>query len=304
MASSLLSFRRRSANVGIVTIGLLWSLSAATAGAQDLRSYIGQKVVPTPDCRIMNGSQEVPLDALTVPYLIRDVVDGWLDVGPGYVEPRHLMTLEAALPYCSERIAANAKDRAAFNLRGIIRNERGDFDLAILDFTEAIRLDPTEAEASSRLRDSYKEVDTDRNGLISLAEYTQYIRMRFASGGPGGPGGNPNDPNANPWGQPGFYVPVVPEQKKVAVYRFGSLPKDLPEWFSKLDSDKDAQVGLYEWRKAGRDLSKPADSLSSATRSAGTHKLTFAGGQSPLADLAPGRRGAARRAGCHPDRRA
>ncbi len=115
------------------------------------------------------------------------------------------------------------------------------------------QLDPTEAEASSRLRESYKEVDTDRNGLISLAEYTQYIRMRFASGGPGG---NPNDPNANPWGQPGFYVPVVPEQKKVAVYRFGSLPKDLPEWFSKIDADKDAQVGLYEWRKAGRDLAE------------------------------------------------
>jgi hypothetical protein len=118
------------------------------------------------------------------------------------------------------------------------------------------QLDPTEAQASNRLRDSFQEVDTDRNGLISLAEYTQYIRVRFASGGPGGPGGNPNDPNANPWGQPGFYVPVVPEQKKVAVYRFGSLPKDLPEWFSKIDADKDAQVGLYEWRKAGRDLAE------------------------------------------------
>jgi hypothetical protein len=118
------------------------------------------------------------------------------------------------------------------------------------------QLDRTEAEASNRLRDSFQEVDSDRNGLVSLAEYTQYIRVRFANGGPGGPGGNPNDPNANPWGQPGFYVPVVPEQKKVAVYRFGSLPKDLPEWFSKLDSDKDAQIGLYEWRKAGRDLAE------------------------------------------------
>lgn len=118
------------------------------------------------------------------------------------------------------------------------------------------QLDQTEAQASSRLRDSFQEVDTDRNGLVSLAEYTQYIRVRFANGGPGGPGGNPGDPNSNPWGQPGFYVPVVPEQKKVAVYRFGALPKDLPDWFSKIDSDKDAQIGLYEWRKAGRDLAE------------------------------------------------
>lgn len=114
------------------------------------------------------------------------------------------------------------------------------------------QLDATEAQASNRLRDSFQEVDADRNGLISLAEYTQYIRVRFANGGPGG---NPGDPGFNPWAQPGFMVPV-PEQKKVAVYRFGSLPKDLPDWFSKIDSDKDAQIGLYEWRKAGRDLAE------------------------------------------------
>lgn len=114
------------------------------------------------------------------------------------------------------------------------------------------QLDATEAQASNRLRDSFQEVDADHNGLISLAEYTQYIRMRFANGGPGG---NPGDPGFNPWGQPGFMVPV-PEQKKVAVYRFGALPKDLPDWFSKIDADKDAQVGLYEWRKAGRDLAE------------------------------------------------
>lgn len=43
------------------------------------------------------------------------------------------------------------------------------------------------------------------------------------------------------------------------------------------------------WRKAGRDLSKPADSYSGATRGAGTHKLTFSGAQQPLADLPAGR---------------
>lgn len=64
-------------------------------------------------------------------------------------------------------------------------------------------------------------------------------------------------------------------------------------WYDVKKRDGAGQKWLKDlrtwWRKAGRDLSKPADSLSSATRSAGTHKLTFAGGQSPLADLAPGR---------------
>ena len=68
------------------------------------------------------------------------------------------------------------------------------------------------------------------------------------------PGG---DPGFNPWGQPGFMP--IPEEKKTAVYRFGALPKDLPDWFVKLDTDKDSQVGLYEWRRASRDLAEFRD---------------------------------------------
>jgi hypothetical protein len=30
----------------------------------------------------------------------------------------------------------------------------------------------------------------------------------------------------------------------------------LPEWFNSLDADKDKQVSLYEWRKAGKPLSE------------------------------------------------
>src|ERR1043166_9330871 len=29
---------------------------------------------------------------------------------------------------------------------------------------------------------------------------------------------------------------------------------ELPPWFKKMDIDKDGQVGLWEWRKAGKDL--------------------------------------------------
>jgi hypothetical protein len=38
------------------------------------------------------------------------------------------------------------------------------------------------------------------------------------------------------------------------VYRPGSLPAGLPDWFVQLDTDRDAQIGLYEWRKSGRPL--------------------------------------------------
>ncbi len=111
-----------------------------------------------------------------------------------------------------------------------------------------------QSEASDRLRASFAETDTDRNGTISLAEYTQFIRGVAAASNGGMPGG---DPGFNPWGQPGFMP--IPEEKKTAVYRFGALPKDLPDWFVKLDTDKDSQVGLYEWRRASRDLAEFRD---------------------------------------------
>lgn len=37
---------------------------------------------------------------------------------------------------------------------------------------------------------------------------------------------------------------------EVVAIRYGKLPKGLPDWFVKLDTDKDGQIGLYEWLAA------------------------------------------------------
>jgi hypothetical protein len=44
------------------------------------------------------------------------------------------------------------------------------------------------------------------------------------------------------------------EEKRPTVHRPGKLPKGLPDWFAKLDSDGDGQVALYEWKASGRSL--------------------------------------------------
>lgn len=83
-------------------------------------------------------------------------------------------------------------------------------------------------------------------------------------GGPGGPGGW-GDPNGGGWGpggqgdwqgnmenRPPFEKKQVEEERPVAM-RYGKLPQGLPSWFDELDTDKDGQVSLYEWRKAGKE---------------------------------------------------
>lgn len=47
--------------------------------------------------------------------------------------------------------------------------------------------------------------------------------------------------------------PKQEEEKRPVVYHANNLPKELQSsWFSQLDTDEDGQVGLYEWKKAGR----------------------------------------------------
>jgi hypothetical protein len=62
-------------------------------------------------------------------------------------------------------------------------------------------------------------------------------------GGPGGPGGDPRRDEKK-----------KEEDKSLVAVRYGKLPAGLPDWFTEDDSDKDGQIGLYEWRQAGKDL--------------------------------------------------
>lgn len=44
------------------------------------------------------------------------------------------------------------------------------------------------------------------------------------------------------------------EEKPMVALRYGKLPKDVPSWFEEYDFDKDGQIALWEWRKAGQPI--------------------------------------------------
>lgn len=127
-------------------------------------------------------------------------------------------------------------------------------------------------EATDRMKSSFPQYDKNGDGKISQAEYAAYMAERMSGGGRGGPpaiGGDPSTQQQFQFNQqqPGGF-PGSPQfdtsggrggrqnreeddTTRVAVHRFGKLPKELPSWFEKLDTDKDGMVGLYEWRRGG-----------------------------------------------------
>jgi Ca2+-binding EF-hand superfamily protein len=97
-------------------------------------------------------------------------------------------------------------------------------------------------EMTAALKDERALADTDGNGRISKAEYRAYFQRkveakikvlaaRDAESAPGEKAAKKTD--GKPTGKGG-----------------------LPDWFTTLDADKDGQISLFEWRKAGRPVAE------------------------------------------------
>jgi hypothetical protein len=115
-------------------------------------------------------------------------------------------------------------------------------------------------------------------GYVGIPEFRRYLTDRINNtgavaqinaqmseqGGRGDMASAMGMPGGNPWaagqdpsvmnGKRGRGQQQEEEEKQLIVYRYGRLPKELPDWWERLDTDKDGQIGLYEWRADGRDL--------------------------------------------------
>jgi len=105
-------------------------------------------------------------------------------------------------------------------------------------------------EMSETLQAEREKYDTNHNGVIELDEFRAYVTARFSdSRSNDSPGRVRRDdgPDAPPPAE-------EEERKRPTILRAGNLPRDFP--YSSLDTDLDGQVGLYEWKAAGRRISE------------------------------------------------
>src|SRR5262249_44563864 len=113
-------------------------------------------------------------------------------------------------------------------------NEDADKVFRVLDRNGDGELDRDELTAG--LKDEKAKADADGNGRISKDEYRGYFRQRVTVRADAvlAKSGDGRGPDGKPTGKP------------------GAPGTGLPDWFTTLDTDKDGQVSLFEWRKAGR----------------------------------------------------
>jgi hypothetical protein len=101
------------------------------------------------------------------------------------------------------------------------------------------------------LLDNFDRIDANKSGKIELDEFLKYLQERRQNWERRRDEEAKKAEEAQPGAQKESEL-----DKRPTVYRIGKMPKDLPPWFTQLDTDLDGQVGLYEWKKAGKEVAE------------------------------------------------
>jgi len=122
-----------------------------------------------------------------------------------------------------------------------------------LDQNKDGKISKDEALQSRRLPlgQVFDQYDSNRDGYLNVGEFRAAFAAMSSGGGRGGPGGGDWNGSGGSRDEPNN---IDPEDERPTIYRYGKLPREFEKEYGSLDSDKDGQIGLYEWRAASREV--------------------------------------------------
>ena len=158
--------------------------AAPTAVAEDKKSWTGESVMHTKPAKEIKFGDRLDDKQVYFPFTgilpikVRDDRDGRLRIHDGHHEgwadKDDFILANDAPAYFHRRVQADPKDTWALWMRGIGWQEKGEFDRAIKDYDECIRLDPASSSYfnSRGLAYSAKQ-DFDR----AIKDYDEAVRL-------------------------------------------------------------------------------------------------------------------------------
>jgi tetratricopeptide (TPR) repeat protein len=123
--------------------------------AQPDPGWIGKRVVPArKDFTLEQQGQPAHRTNNPISIYVVERSEGarlWIKAegnGPsGWAAPDQLVRVDAATEFFTSRIRAKPRDAFSYFMRAWIWQDKKEYDKAIADYTEAIRLDPNDARA-------------------------------------------------------------------------------------------------------------------------------------------------------------
>ena len=145
--------------------------------AQEPFSWIGQKVVIKYDYPLKVRAHVAPKHGFHV-YTVQRTNGDRLWVVSGSVEDwipaSQVVLFDQAINFYTQEIRANPGDSGAWHMRGVIWNEKKEYDIAIADYNEAIRLNPANSNSYQARGNAWQaKKDYDK----AIADYNEAIRL-------------------------------------------------------------------------------------------------------------------------------
>ncbi|MFO0901295.1 MAG: tetratricopeptide repeat protein [Pirellulales bacterium] len=136
---------------------------------------VGQMVMPKEGAVLRAGGQTIEDNGKTgVPYQVQQIRDPWYLVhgsASGWIKQSDVVPLAAAPAYYTPLIESRPTEWL-FRMRGVARNNLGEYDQAIADLTAAIELQPTEAALNQRGEAWRMKREYDR----AIEDYDEAVR--------------------------------------------------------------------------------------------------------------------------------